>query len=928
MKKFVVHLILACLVLLSVHAPLVQAQLDCPEQDVLAFVFENGDINFNAVVPSPIYVQVVLLNPTWDCVSGFEFSFQHPTNCILLGTTFPVDAINVGDQNNMIVGYATPNQAIDDRILLCTIQLFVIDPSPGDFFVGPPEPASIEGQMAYANCDWDLIPMDPISQDFSLPVARINGTSDLIYCGPNSEYDFSVQISALGDANNFAGVAMGASDDFDLDFDQFEVVPDPRVFFPHPEWNAPGGDNFSHDIKAPYDPLTNIKQWTFVVDAEIESSGSAPLDVNVSFQPAFADSAFVRMKLIDHTAGSATELMPPYVYSYQVDSSDYRTFDLIIGREVNTNWDLLVDLHCNDLSDTGNRAATASGATDGFDPGFDIPAPGPPPSQYLVGKFYHSDWPLGPRFLSDVRAPFDPLTGAKTWPFRVETDQSGTVVLDFTPSFDEYSDNILMLKDLTTGQTYSLFPNLTYSFENYGTPTHRDFEITVGGATIQVPPLYPTSRQLLPGWSLIGFPLNPPPGQETLNDVILDPMPGYGYLFNYGGDTGYVLQTGNEMVEAGDGYWVATVAGYNWTMPGNISPDPVDVPLRDGWNLVGNPLWFPAPLEGVLVKYEGNTYGWSGAVNAGLVSGAVMVYNTQNDNYYTTLDLMPWEGYWFAALAEGISLTFDWERFMAMPLRMTDPPALKAPSGSNWRTDFAVTNSADQTRLVTFGETPEARLEFDAALDMPLPPASPAGGIRLGIMNPEWDLSCGSLFASDFIQYGEDPVHWNIEIKDEEAGEVTLSWINFDWPEGMDFQLYLPNRNRVVVLSMREQSSITLPVEKSGLVVQVRTPDMMSATGDLPDRQYRLGVSPNPFNPQTTIFFNLVEPGDVELKIYSIRGELVQSLTADGLEAGGHEMVWRGRDRSGRTMPSGSYFVRLYRNGSPVGVVAKMSLIR
>ena len=71
------------------------------------------------------------------------------------------------------------------------------------------------------------------------------------------------------------------------------------------------------------------------------------------------------------------------------------------------------------------------------------------------------------------------------------------------------------------------------------------------------------------------------------------------------------------------------------------------------------------------------------------------------------------------------------------------------------------------------------------------------------------------------------------------------------------------------------------------------------------------GVYPNPFNPETTIRFALVDDNDVRLQIFDIRGALVRTLVNRNLPRGIHEARWNGRDKSGNYVASGMYFYRL-----------------
>ncbi|MFO8145672.1 MAG: FlgD immunoglobulin-like domain containing protein [Candidatus Syntrophosphaera sp.] len=72
---------------------------------------------------------------------------------------------------------------------------------------------------------------------------------------------------------------------------------------------------------------------------------------------------------------------------------------------------------------------------------------------------------------------------------------------------------------------------------------------------------------------------------------------------------------------------------------------------------------------------------------------------------------------------------------------------------------------------------------------------------------------------------------------------------------------------------------------------------------------------PNPFNPETTISFDLPAAGPASLSIYNVKGQLVRTLTEGNLDFGRHSVVWDGTDNSGQTVTSGLYFYRLTSNG-------------
>jgi hypothetical protein len=70
--------------------------------------------------------------------------------------------------------------------------------------------------------------------------------------------------------------------------------------------------------------------------------------------------------------------------------------------------------------------------------------------------------------------------------------------------------------------------------------------------------------------------------------------------------------------------------------------------------------------------------------------------------------------------------------------------------------------------------------------------------------------------------------------------------------------------------------------------------------------------APNPFNPQTTIQFDLPrDAARVRLTVYDLGGRLVRTLVDGPQPAGQQSVIWNGRDDDGRTVSSGVYVYEL-----------------
>jgi len=75
------------------------------------------------------------------------------------------------------------------------------------------------------------------------------------------------------------------------------------------------------------------------------------------------------------------------------------------------------------------------------------------------------------------------------------------------------------------------------------------------------------------------------------------------------------------------------------------------------------------------------------------------------------------------------------------------------------------------------------------------------------------------------------------------------------------------------------------------------------------------GHHPNPFNPRTTIRFDLATHAHARLAIHDVSGRLVRTLVDGPLPAGEHEARWDGRDARGERVASGVYLCRLQAGG-------------
>ncbi len=86
------------------------------------------------------------------------------------------------------------------------------------------------------------------------------------------------------------------------------------------------------------------------------------------------------------------------------------------------------------------------------------------------------------------------------------------------------------------------------------------------------------------------------------------------------------------------------------------------------------------------------------------------------------------------------------------------------------------------------------------------------------------------------------------------------------------------------------------------------------------------GPHPNPFNPATTLAFDLPATQTVRLSIYGLDGRRVCTLVQGALPAGRHTARWDGRDHAGRPAAAGTYLYRL--QAGPWSATGKLELVK
>jgi flagellar hook assembly protein FlgD len=84
----------------------------------------------------------------------------------------------------------------------------------------------------------------------------------------------------------------------------------------------------------------------------------------------------------------------------------------------------------------------------------------------------------------------------------------------------------------------------------------------------------------------------------------------------------------------------------------------------------------------------------------------------------------------------------------------------------------------------------------------------------------------------------------------------------------------------------------------------------------------------NPFNPETTIGYELPDVAEIRVRVTNLAGQEVRMLVQGVHQPGRYSVVWDGRDAAGQEVASGVYLYRLEVGGRGIVETKRMLLIR
>jgi hypothetical protein len=339
-----------------------------------------------------------------------------------------------------------------------------------------------------------------------------------------------------------------------------------------------------------------------------------------------------------------------------------------------------------------------------------------------------------------------------------------------------------------------------------------------------------------------------------------------------------------ERVRPGAGYWLITGRGGTFDVELGLStgvafvegePRAVDVtiPLRPGWNQIGNPFFFPIRWADV-----GRPPGAEDPVAFdGTYAGGQTV-------------LQPWQGYFvFNAGSEG-ALQFSAVPTSSGTAERTLSAHLRERAGPGAAVLRVTAEAGGVVDEITLGLEGSMTASAPEPVDLHKPPAVD-GGLRLAAHadGDEWI----SRFRS------RDDAAWTLTLTAPDGADVQFT-PDGDWPAGLVVE-DMDRGERLAVESGRVRVEPVDGVPVRRLAVRVEANAAEAPAGP------HLGTPrPNPTRGAVALPVALDGPG--RLDVVDVLGRVVRTVR---LDADAAEVAWDGADVAGRPVAAGVYLLRL-----------------
>jgi hypothetical protein len=396
---------------------------------------------------------------------------------------------------------------------------------------------------------------------------------------PTWQYQLKATAGSNADNENYFGAGKAATDGFDASLDIPKSPTPPsnyvQLYFPHPEYSQPTGDNFAQDMRSEHAIGDTTMRWRFEVKTNFDTT------VTIEAVPDGKLPPKIKTLLRDLTGGTRTFLKSgSMTYSFRSGAGiNVRRFEILIGDSLAPS--VLV------LKPNGGEIIRS-------------------------GKNYSLSYYASDKSGIDTTQVYYSINSGTTY----------TKAATLSGNTSPYSWNA---PSVYLNYQGSMKIAATDSMGNTAIDA-SDHVFTIVGDSLTQP--------FTAGWSLVGLPLKPV--DSTVAEVFGDDISQPFYMYDYSPSGGY---SRSSILSTGKGYWLGLLANYTIDVAGAPYTDSLSMPLAKGWNIVSNPLAVPIPKDSLRFRQSGITKKYADAMSAGWIATGLQTYKANSYVNQDTLQL-------------------------------------------------------------------------------------------------------------------------------------------------------------------------------------------------------------------------------------------------------------------------------------------------
>lgn len=368
------------------------------------------------------------------------------------------------------------------------------------------------------------------------------------------------------------------------------------------------------------------------------------------------------------------------------------------------------------------------------------------------------------------------------------------------------------------------------------------------------------------GWRTTSLPIGRSPVAEA---DLSDANPNT--LFSFDG-----VYTQEDSMAVGKGYWVNFSQNGSESLENGDAISALALDLKAGWSIIPG-ISESIPVDNIVDPdglINSPIYGWEGS-------------------YVAAEHLEPGKGYWINLSSAGRIVLAE-----APGAISKNQNKFSAPDSTNW---LRITNAAGKEFTLYFGQQmSQEALQYLKLPPVPLPLHQKLDSEGLDVRFREDDFETGK---DQFIEIRTAAFPLNIEYQLTDSVQWVLRPVL--------------NKSNGGSLSQAQKLS---PGQRGTFMIHATVEGFMlsqsegNKSEELPKAFTLHSNYPNPFNPSTTIRYQIPQTSRVRLAIYNTLGELIRVLVDQTISSGSHEVTWNGKNDHHHMAASGIYILKMTGN--------------